>query len=44
MMIFKMLPKTDIPLDTEEATLSYEENLQIFLSGSSQGQEGEEEE
>ena len=43
MMIFKMLPKTDFPLDTETATLSYEERLKLVWSGSSQGQDEEEE-
>ena len=44
MMIFKMLPKTDFLQDTESATLSYEERLKFVVSGSSQGQEEEEEE
>jgi hypothetical protein len=43
MMIFKMLPKTDFPLDTETAPLSYEERLKLVWSGSSQGQDEEEE-
>ena len=44
MMIFKMLPKTDSPQDTESAILSYEERLKFVVSGSSQRQEDEEEE
>jgi len=43
MMIFRMLPKTDSLLDTETATLSYEERLRLVMSGSPQGQEEEEE-
>lgn len=44
MMIFKMVPKTDLLQETKTVTLSYEERLKLVLSGSSQEQEGDEEE